>query len=209
VRILVFGASGGTGQLVVKQALRRGHVVTAFVRSPADFGMAGANLAVFTGNVTDADAVQRAMKDQDAVISTLGVSRKLQPDPGVVRGVSYILEAMAARGVTRLIYQSFVGVRESRRYSGLFTRLLGARLLRHEIADHEAKEALIRATSLDWTIVRPAKLTNGGRTGQYRSGEGIPARSLFPRIARADVADFLVGQITDRTFIRKSPSVMR
>ena len=209
MKVLIFGASGATGRLLVKQAIVQHHFVTAFVRSPADFGMAAANLAVFTGNVKDPDAVARAMKDQDAVISVLGVSRPLKPDPAVVDGVRHIIQAMEQRGVRRFIYQSFVGVAESRRHAGPFIKLVASRVLRLEIADHEAKEALLKASRLDWTIVRPPKLTNGARTGTYRSGEGIPARAFFPKLSRADAADFLLRQLTDTAFIRKSPSLMR
>lgn len=209
MRVLIFGASGATGRLLVKQAILQHHFVTAFVRSPADFGMAAANLAVFTGNVSDVAAIGRAMKDQDAVISVLGVSRPLKPDPTVVQGVRDIVQVMEQRGVRRFIFQSFVGVHESRRHAGPFIRLVAARVLRHEIADHEAKEAFVKASRLDWTIVRPPKLTNGAKTGQYRSGEAIPARAFFPRLSRADVADFLLRQLTDTTYVRKAPSVMK
>jgi putative NADH-flavin reductase len=102
-----------------------------------------------------------------------------------------------------------VGVTESRPHAGLLTRLVGARLLRHEIADHETKEALVKASRLDWTIVRPPKLTNGAYTGKYRSGEGIRPHSIFPRLSRADAAEFLLRQLTDSTFVRKGPSVMK
>jgi putative NADH-flavin reductase len=209
MKVLIFGASGGTGRHLVKQAILQHHYVTAFVRSPADFGMAAANLAVFTGNVSDPAAIGRAMKDQDAVISVLGASRPRQADPAVVQGVRDIIQTMEQRGVRRLIYQSFVGVTESRAHAGLFTRLVAVPLLKHEIADHEAKEALVKASRLDWTIVRPPKLTNGAKTGLYRSGEDIGPHSLFPRLSRADAAEFLLRQLTDTTFIRKSPSVMR
>jgi putative NADH-flavin reductase len=209
MKVLIFGASGGTGRQLVKQAILQHHIVTAFVRSPADFGMAAANLAVFTGNVSDPNAIARAMKDQDAVISVLGVSRPLKPDPTVVQGVRHIIQAMEARGVRRFIYQSFVGVTDSRRYAGPLTRMVAVRVLRHEIADHETKEALVRASRLDWTIVRPPKLTNGALTGKYRCGEAIPARSLFPRLSRADAADFLLRQLTDTAFVRKAVSVMK
>lgn len=209
MKVLIFGASGGTGRHLVKQAILQHHLVTAFVRSPADFGMAAANLAVFTGNVSDPAAIARAMKGQDAVISALGVSRPLKPDPTVVQGVRDILQAMGQAGVRRFIYQSFVGVSESRPHAGPFIRIVAARVLRHEIADHETKEAFVKASSLDWTIVRPPKLTNGARTGTYRSGEAIPARAFFPKLSRADAADFILRQLTDMTFVRKAPSVMR
>ena len=209
MKVVIFGASGGTGRHLVTAALRQRHEVTAFVRSPADFGMAGANLAVFTGNVTDARAVERAIRGQDAVISVLGNSRPGRPDPAVVQGIRHVLDAMRSHGVRRIVYQSFVGVSESRRHAGPFIRLVAARLLRHEIADHETKEALVRASALDWTIVRPPKLTNGRATGQVRSGEHIPARAFFPRLSRADVAAFMLGRLDDPSSFGKALSVMR
>lgn len=209
MKVLIFGASGGTGRHLVPKALRRQHYVTAFVRTPAEFGLAGANLAVFTGNVTDPNAVERAMRGQDAVISVLGASRPRNSDPGVVQGIRYILDAMARLGVRRLIYQSHVVVSDSRPQAGLVTRLVSARVLRHEIADHEIKEGLVKASALDWTIVRPPTLTNGPATGSVRSGERIPPRSLFPRLSRADVADFILSRLDDPASIRKSLSVMR
>src|SRR5262245_55505254 len=155
MNVLIFGAAGRTGRLLVKHAIVQHHIVTAFVRSPADFGMAAANLAVFTGNVTDPNAIGRAMNNQDVVYCVLGNSRPRQPDPSVVQGVRSIVQSMQERGVRRLIYQSCVGVADSRDAAGLYTRLLGASLSRYELADHESKEALVRASTLDWTIVRP------------------------------------------------------
>jgi putative NADH-flavin reductase len=209
MKVLIFGAAGRTGRHVVKQAILQHHRVTAFVRSPADFEMAAAHLAVFTGNVTDGHAVARAMKDHDVVISVLGTSRKHQRDPSVVQGVRYILHAMQERGVRRLIYQSCLGVAESRPGAGLYMRTIGARVLRHELADHEEKEALIRATSLDWTIVRPARLTKGERTGRYRGGEHVCASGFGgASLSRADAAEFLLKHASDSSSIRRVLAVI-
>src|SRR5262245_12521142 len=161
MKILIFGAAGLTGRHLVKQAILQHHVVTAFVRSPADFEMAAANLAVFTGNVTDPAAIARAMKEQDAVISVLGSSRPRQPDPSLVQGTRDIIQAMKQRGVRRLIYLSCAGVSATRSQAGLYTRLVRAARYRHELADHETKEALVTGSGLDWTIVRATALTTG------------------------------------------------
>jgi putative NADH-flavin reductase len=80
--------------------------------------------------------------------------------------------------------------------------------MRNVVADHEAKERIIRATSLDWVIVRPPRLTNGPRRGTYRSGVGIRATSLIPRISRADVADFMLRQLEEDEHVRQTPAVM-
>ena len=100
-------------------------------------------------------------------------------------------------------------VRESRARAGFVTGLMAATLIRHEIRDHEAKEGLVRSSDLDWTIVRAPLLTNGPRTGVYRSGEDITARSPLPMLSRANVAEFMLAQLADKSFVRKAPLVLR
>jgi putative NADH-flavin reductase len=207
VNILIFGASGRTGREALSQGLAAGHRVTAFVREPAKLTAFAEGLTVVTGELADRDAVARAVRGQDAVISTLGVSKALRPDPAVVNGIAQIIDAMQRSAVLRLVYLSFVGVRDSRRYAGGITRHLAARVLRNEIADHERKEELIRQSSLEWTIVRAPKLTTGPPTGAYRSGEQIAAETPLPTLARADVAQFMLGQLTDHAFLHKAPSL--
>lgn len=203
MRVLIFGASGRTGQLLVKRALRRAHVVTAFMRSPADFGIAAANLAVFTGNVSDRAAIGRAMKGQEAVISVLGASRPGQRNPALVAGVGDILDLMRQGGVRRLIYQSCFGVGDSGARAGAVTRLIVGRGRAGELADHAEAEALIRASGLHWTILRPPTLTNGAATGRCQAGEAVVPRGLRPTVSRADVASFLAGQLEDAGFVGK------
>jgi uncharacterized protein YbjT (DUF2867 family) len=111
--------------------------------------------------------------------------------------------------VRRLVYLSFLGVREGRRQLSLIGRAVVAPLLLHNVvADHEAKEQIIRQSGLDWIIVRPPRLTNGPRRGNYRDGLDIRATSLIPRISRADLADFMVRQLLTDTYVRSAPAVM-
>jgi putative NADH-flavin reductase len=145
MRVLVLGASGATGREVVRQALAQELSVTAFVRDPARLQVAGPTLRVVQGDVGDYAAVAGAVEGQEAVISTLGVSRPLHADPVVVEGIRHTLRAMEEHRVSRLVYLSFIGVRESRAAAGFAIRNIAKYPLRHEIADHEAKEALIRA----------------------------------------------------------------
>ena len=208
MNLLIFGASGMTGRELVRQSLAQGHIVTAFVRNPARLDVQNANLRIIQGDVSDYSLVERAVKDQDTVISALGVSQKLKSDPAVVDGVRNIIRAMEMNRVNRLIYMSFIGVRESRNNAGVLIRHLVSRFVRNEIADHELKEQLIRSSRLDWTIVRPPKLTNGSQTRKYRNGEGIRTSSLLPTMSRADVADFMLRELKERNFIRKSPTIM-
>jgi len=208
VRLLVFGASGRTGQQLVGQALEGGHAVTAFVRRPAKIAITHPELRVVQGDVADYAAVASAVPGHDAVVSTLGVGTPLKPDADVVLGVQQIIRAMEAHHIRRLIYLSFIGVQESRSAVGFVLRYLAPIPLRHEIADHEAKEALVRASQLDWTIVRPPKLTDGPRTGRYRSGESITTWKPLPLLSRDDVAHFILGELAQPAYVRQVPRLL-
>ena len=208
MKVLVLGASGATGREVVRAVIAQDFDVTAFVRDPARLPVGGQRLRVVQGDVGDAAAVAGAVKGQDTVISALGVSRPLHADPVVVDGIRHTLHAMDEQGVARLVYLSFIGVRDSRSAAGPLIRFVARFPLRHEIADHETKEALIRASHCDWTIVRAPKLSNGEATGRFREGEDIAARSFFPVLSRADVAAFMVRQLRDRTYVRRAPRIL-
>lgn len=200
MNLLIFGASGATGQEVVRQALAQGHVVTAFVRNPAKLTVTHALLRVVQGDVGDLAAIQRALPNQDAVLSALGVSKPLRKDPIVVQGVRNIIRAMEQTGVARFIYLSAFGVRESRSDAGFLIRNVIASVVRHELSDHEEKEQLIRNSSLNWTIVQPPILTNGPRKGVYRTGVAIKPASPIPTFSRADTADSMLRQLRDDAF---------
>jgi putative NADH-flavin reductase len=209
MRLAIFGASGATGRLLVAQALERGYRVTAFVRTLGKLEKRNGEPDLVLGDVTNVVAVARAISGSDAVLSALGVARKLSHDPAVVQGIANIVGVMEQSGPFRLIYLSFLGVTESRDQAGFVLGRIAARfIVRNEAADHEQKEAVIRRSRLDWTIVRPPGLTNGPHTGVYRDGVDIRARSLVPTIARADVAEFMLNQVSDRTYLRKAVAVM-
>lgn len=207
MRVLVVGASGATGREIVGQALAGGMEVSAFVRDPRSMGDARPGLRVVAGELDDDACVARAVAGQDGVISALGVGRPLRSDAAVVDGVGRIVATMERSDVRRLVYLSFVGVEESRDRAGPLIRHAVSRVLRREVADHERKEEIIARSALDWTIVRAPKLTDGPPTGAYRSGEEISAGTFFPRLSRADVAQFMLAQLTDTTFIRTAPSL--
>jgi len=209
MRLLIFGASGQTGQELVRQALQRKHAVTAFVREPAKLASLASSIAIASGTVADAAAVAAALPGHDAVVSTLGVGTPLKHDPDVIAGVGHIVRAMQAHQVRRLVYLSFIGVRDSRPAVGFVLRYLAPLALRHEIADHEAKEARVRGSQLDWTIVRPPKLTAGRRTGRYRVGENITTWTPLPLLSRADVADFILQELASPQYIRRAPRLLR
>ncbi|WP_167480827.1 NAD(P)-dependent oxidoreductase [Mesorhizobium waimense] len=209
MELLIFGASGATGRVLVQAALAEGHAVSAFVRTPGKLAIRHERLTVIVGDVADRQAVERTVAGHDAVLSCLGVGVPLKHDPAVVAGIGFIVDALQRTGPARLIYLSFLGVHDSRHQLGL---LLGGivvpLLLRHEVADHEAKERLIVQSGLDWTIVRPPKLSNGAATGRLRHDNGIHAKPLLPTMARADVAAFMLGQVGDTTYSRKAVSLL-
>jgi uncharacterized protein YbjT (DUF2867 family) len=168
----------------------------------------GGQVRVVAGDMGDAAAVARAVHGQDAVLSALGAPSPLRPYPAFRTGITTIVDTMQRSDVQRLVYLSFIGVRAGEQRLGFFLDHIAARLLRYPIADHVANERTIRSSALAWTVVLAAKLTNGRRTERYRSGDDIPVRSVVPSIARADVADFMLRQLAESTYVRHSPRVM-
>jgi|SRR5688572_17799735 len=208
MKILIFGASGKTGHELVRQALELGHRVTAFVRKPSKLHISNSNLVIFEGNIVNYGLVEKAIRGQDAVISALGAANPFRYDPRVVEGMGNIITAMEKLGVNRLIYMSAINVRASRKNAGIMIRMLAPILLRTETEGHEAREKFVRHSLLNWTIVRSASLNNGEHKQQYRFGVNIKTNGIAARISRADVADFMLTQLHDKSFHRKSPMVM-
>ena len=208
MNILIYGASGETGHELVEQALLQGHHVTAFVRNPSKLKISHQNLKVIQGDIINYELVEQAVKGQDAVISALGASSPFKYDQSVVDGVNNIIKAMETNGVNRFIYMSFIGVKESQNAAGFVIKYIAPILLSTEISGHETRENKIRQSQLQWTIVRPPTLTNGNHTMQFRSGVDITSGGFTVKISRADVADFMLQQLTDNTFLRKSPRIM-
>ena len=207
MKLLVFGSTGGTGRELLKQALDQGHNVVAYARNPAKIDdIQHASLQVVRGDVLDSAVVERAVAGQEAVLSTIGAGAErttLRED-----GTRNIVEAMEKTGVQRLICQSSLGVGDSRTNLPFFTKYIIVSLfLRHAFADHERQEAIVKQSSLDWTIVRPPHLTDGPRTGAYRHGLPTTDTRITGKISRADVADFMLKQLTDDTYLHKTPGL--
>jgi len=208
MNILIYGASGATGHELVNQALTKGDIVTAFVRNPSKLKVTHQNLKIIQGDVTNYQLVEETTKGQEGVLSALGASSPFKYDQSVVDGVSNIIRAMKTVGVSRFIYMSFIGVKESRNSAGFVIKYIAPKLLSTEIAGHEVRESMIKQSQLKWTIVRPPTLTKGKRKSQFRSGEDITSKGFTVSISRADVADFMLQQLTDSSFLRRSPRIM-
>ncbi|HEY2825347.1 MAG TPA: NAD(P)H-binding protein [Gemmatimonadales bacterium] len=207
MNIVVFGASGATGREIVAQGIQQGHTVRAFVRTPGKLTLTHQRLTVAAGDITDPRAVERAVGGRQAVLFALGAANPVPPYPPLTEGLRSLLHAMGLAAVHRLIYLSSNAVSASRQHAGLVARHLAWRLLNGATTDHEANEHAIMQSRLDWTIVRAPKLTNGAHTGRVRSGEQEQARWPIQLLSRADVADVMLRQLMDTTFVRKAANV--
>jgi putative NADH-flavin reductase len=209
MNLAIFGASGRTGHELMKQALAQSHRVTACVRQPNRVGLQHENLRIVQVDITNPEQVRRAVHEQDAVVSTLGPHTLLRRVPALVSGIRNMVSAMQAENVDELLYTSALGVGESLADQNAFFRyLIRPVLLGRDYADHEANEQTIRNSSLRWTIIRPARLVDGPRSGNYQVAANLSATFPFGRITRADVADFLVKQLAHPTFIHQSPGLL-
>ena len=208
MRIAVFGASGGTGRELVKQGMAQGHEVTVFVRNPTAF-TGGDRLHVVVGDALDGKAVAVAIAGQEAVLSALGGT--LGDDSLLPESIGHILAAMKGDGVRRLIVLGASGVwpGAARRLSSVaqaFLRVIQATILKKPFQAQRAMAMRIQASDTDWTIVQPPRLLNKPGTGQFRiDGEALPAGGTM--IARADVATFMLTQLTSAEWVRKSPFI--
>jgi putative NADH-flavin reductase len=204
MNILIFGATGGSGKELTKLALEQGHNVTALVRNPATLGITHTNLTVVQGDVLNADSVSAVVKGKDAIFSALG-TKVLKPNTIVSDGTKNILAAMQTHGVKRFICETSLGLGDSKEQLNFFFEYIVIPFfLKNVFADKEVQEQLIMQSNTDWTIVRPAGLTDGVKTSRYRSGFD---KTITGQISRADVADFMLKQLTDTTYLRKAPSL--
>lgn len=205
MKIAIFGATGSVGRETVKQALENGYSVTAFVRDPGKLSIEHPNLRFVEGDVLSSEPVEKAVQGQDAVLCILGAGSK-----GNVRaeGTRNIIRAMEKAGVKRLICQSSLGVGDSRGTLNFWWKyIMFGLLLRAAYADHERQEKFVIQSDLDWTIIRPAAFTDGPHTGNYKHGFPGTAEGLTLKISRADVADFLLKQLRDDSYLRKTPGL--
>lgn len=207
MKLLILGASGLTGRELVKQALEAGHDVTAFVRDPERLKISHERLRVAVGNILDRDSLDSAVPGHDAVLSALG-SPGLGKSTELSDGTANIINAMERHGVKRLIFESSVGVGDSKSHLTRFAKYIFFPLvIRNIIADKEIQEGRIRSSGLDWTIVRPGRLTQGKRTGRYRHGAAIDANAPSTAVSRADTAEFMLKQLETDTYLRQTPGI--
>ncbi|GJE82211.1 NAD(P)-dependent oxidoreductase [Methylorubrum thiocyanatum] len=206
-KILVLGATGGTGRLIVAQSLARGYDVTALVRSPGKAkSLPGAKLVV--GDARDPKVLREALRGRDAVVSALGTPASPFREVTLLsEATRTLVGAMRDEGVARLVAVTGIGAGDSRGHGGFaFDRLILPLLLRHVYADKDRQEDIVRQSGLDWVLVRPTVLSNKPGRGAVRALVDL-AGFHGGSIAREDVARFVLDQVETDAWIGRTPLI--
>ncbi len=204
MKVLVIGATGLTGKLLVQQLLLKGDDVTAFARKPADVTTAHDRLRVAKGDARDLASLEAAVAGQDAVLAAFG-PRSLSKDDLQETFDRNLIAAMKKSGVKRLVNLSAWGAGDSRQHSNLIFKVVMGTILKNVFADKDRGEALIIASDLDFTNVRPGQLINDPARGGVKAS--LDPAGLKPKMTRADLATFMIEQLTSDTWVRKSPLI--
>lgn len=206
MKVAIFGATGMTGRVVLEEALARGHQVTALVRNPDKLEVDDENLEIITGDVLDAEAVEKTIIGQDAVVAVLGAGMRrttLRTD-----GNRNIVTAMQRQGVRRLVSMSIFGLGDSAEKLPLHWRLVVKPLiLRNAYRDHAGQEAVVAASDLDWTLTRPVSLRDVEPTGRYQDGPAAAMDEITLKIGLVDFARFTLDQLESDTYLRRRPGI--
>ncbi|HKW13048.1 MAG TPA: SDR family oxidoreductase [Candidatus Krumholzibacteria bacterium] len=208
MRIIVFGASGGTGREIVAQALERGYQVTAFVRRPEGFAISHERLSVVRGDVLDAASVEAAMPGHDAALCAIGNRQYALPSNILSKGTRHIVDAMETHGVRRFVCETSLGIGDSFGRLGVYyTLFVYPTVMPFYWFDKEGQEKVVKKSHLEWVIVRPGQLTNGRKRGQYKHGPKVGNYLWSVSISRADVADFMLNQLGETPYLRTAVGV--
>lgn len=204
MKIIVFGASGSTGLEIVKGALQAGHEVTAFVRDASTFEIKDEKIRIIEGNALNPQQVEDAIKGNDAVLSTLGPKGK--PTVMVAESTKNIISAMQKHGVKKIIVISVAGIAVAQDKRGKsFIDTLIKFFLKDVFIDRENQIKILEASSAEWVAVRVPRLTNDAPTGNVKAFFGNPSPTM--KISRADLADFMLKQLTDTKWLKQAPIV--
>ena len=208
MKVVIFGATGGTGKQLVEQALSGGHDVVAFARDRSKLGITQEHLNVVQGELSDRALIEEAIQGSDAVLSALGPRGRSKGEE-IAQGTLNIVESMKKSGVRRLIITSTLSAKDPNDRPDFRTKAMVSLV---KFAMHGAYEdivrsaEIVRASDLDWTIVRLAMLNNKPRKGHVRMGY-VGRGEVGAGISRADVADFMLKQISDLSYLRQAPAI--
>jgi putative NADH-flavin reductase len=207
MKIAIFGATGATGRHLVALGLNAGHEVTAVTRNPAALdGRQG--LTIMAGSAGDQSTLERAIAGQDAVLCALGGRPWRRQERVCSTAVGRIMPLMEKYGVRRIVAISTFGAGDTRSQAGRLARnLLFGVILRSEVADKEAMEMQLANSNLAWTVVRVGMLTNAPAQGTWRIADDGSIHGMG-KIARADVAAFMLAQLESKDWLRRRPVLM-
>jgi putative NADH-flavin reductase len=207
MKIMILGATGSIGRHLVPQALALGHEVTVLVRDPSKLEARHERLRIVTGDALDPAAVDTAVRGQEGVIFSLGRSNHRAPTAMFSDATRILIHAMETQGVRRLVCITGIGAGDSRGHGGfLYDKIIFPWFTKETYADKDRQEALIRESSLDWIIVRPASFNNGPQPGNLRAVTDLKNITIRS-ISRADAAGFVLEQLSSDRYLRKSPVV--
>jgi putative NADH-flavin reductase len=207
VRLAIFGATGRTGRHLVVQALDRGHELRLLARRPGKVVVSDLRLSVVIGDVLEPAACHQVVDGAEAVVSTIGPGDTVRPTTVYSAGTTNVVRAMRAAGVPRLVCVSSTGpVMRADPGSRLLAKLILPAILRYPYADMRRMEDIVRDSGLEWVLVRATKLTEGRATGCFRVATGQTPRGGW-RISRADLATFVLDQLTSDEYVQQSPAI--
>jgi len=199
--LTIFGSTGGTGRELTKQATAAGHEIQALTRSPGKLPSNDAVTAI-QGNVLEPEAVSATVDGADAVVCLLGRTPN-NPEDVVSRGTENIVDSMDEQGVERLVALTSMWLGARVRQVPWYVRIANVTVLHDLRPDKARQEEIVMGSDLGWTIIRPGKLTDGPRTGEYVHGIGVKATA--GPISRANVADFLLQVVQTDDYLREVP----
>jgi len=207
MKVLVLGASRGVGLLVAQQALEAGHQVTAVARTLAPIGGSFTQLTLKKASIEDRFAMQCLVPGHDAVVVCIGALPGFEPVHCFSTGTANVIEAMQVAGSRRLLVVTGIGAGDSKGHGGwLYDRLFQPFVMGALYKDKNRQEQLVMQSSLDWTLVRPGFLTHGPLTRRYQALTDLKGITAG-KVSRADVAHFIVGQLADEQWLRKTPLI--
>ncbi len=207
MKIAIIGASRGIGAELLKASVEDNHEVTALVRDPTKLNTSIPGLKVIKGNILDPSSMNAAITGQDASCVCIGIPPTRKPVDVFSRGTQNVLNVIDKGSNQKFILVTGIGAGDSKGHGGFFyDRIINPLLLGNIYVDKDRAESIVKASNVEWLIVRPGFLTNGLRTGKYRVIENLSGVTAG-KISRADVADFILEQLASPTCFGKTPLV--
>jgi biliverdin reductase/flavin reductase len=209
VKVAIFGATGGTGRIMIRKALERGHQVTAAARNPSALLGGHERLRVVEADVMQPQTLDAVVEDQDAVITSVSVGNALRegrkPTTLFSEGTRNVIAAMERQGIRRLVCLSSSAVEPDPALGIVFGKIMRPLLFKEMYADMSRMEDEVRKSGLEWVIVRPSTLTDDPTSGRYILGiDRIPKGW---RVPREDVAEFVLDQLRDDRYLGRAVAI--